>query len=165
MKANQKGGSALGLALYLALVLGTLFLWISDHLPADAADVQALVSIAASNAEARKGLAETLKATPNPNRLELRKMHRRINDVMVTEVARQATGDKTLKTPAERQAEAAARRSHLQTKPWSELSSGERMDRVLDYVLNSAGLVLGAIVFITAAVYGWWTLFKVRHSA
>ena len=100
MKRNHKGASAWDVLWVLSIII-----WIgwiaSDYLPADAQSVQAVVSLSEKSPAAKAELASFLKVTPNPDRSDLAKITKQINEILVTETARQVTGDMTLKTPTE----------------------------------------------------------------
>lgn len=88
--------------MFIAVVaLAFLSLILYGYTPVDAVALKDTVKLASSNAEAKAVLAAALQKTPNPNHYELASMSIRVNEIIVTETARVATGDKTLVTPTE----------------------------------------------------------------
>lgn len=159
MKTTQPCDSTLLVS--LALMFGGLLWLLSDYLPADATELQALVALATPNPDAKTALAESLRETPNPNRVELRRMRSRVNGILLTATARAVTGNKALETPSDRRArverEQQARLAQLEAKPWSELSNDERA-LVAASKWPIAAYILGIVV---VAAFGW----RIVHRA
>lgn len=156
---NQTGSSALSLLLSIGLVMGALLWLLSDYLPADATDVQAVVASAASSQEAKKVLAEALKETPNPNRAALNRMRGRVNEVLGTETARAVTGDKSIESPSEREVrgrqEEAEIVARLTRTPWREMILGQQVLFVGLWLANALPLIgLGAF-FLCFMFFGY----------
>jgi uncharacterized Zn finger protein len=158
MDTNQSGSSAWDVLWVLSIIvwLG----WIaSDFLPADADSVQAVVSLAAKSPAAKAELVAALKETPNPDRSDLNKIRKRVNEIIVTETAREVTGDTTLKTPTEmdsqRDRALAAREAKLESTSWESMSNEEKVQ----YLSSKWAAVLGAMVAAIALFFGWRTIF------
>jgi len=167
MRRHEQGSSTLSLLLSVMLVLGGLYWLLSDYLPADAEDLQSLVSLAAPSTEARNVLAASLKASPNPNRIALREMRRRVNDIVVTETARAVTGDKTLESAGERGArlkrEEAARIARVQATPWGDLNGDDRAMVIGAWVTNLAVLSVFGLFIVGASIFGYRQMFGGRR--
>lgn len=153
MKMTQRGGSTLSALVSAVLILGVLSWLLSDYLPASAEDLQAVVVLAGPSPAAKGALAALLKETPHPNRSELRDMRRRVNEVIVTEMARAITGDKTIEAPAERDAirerQDVSRIAQLEVKSWGGMSNEERA-----HFLASKWLIaLGVIGFMAGLLF------------
>lgn len=148
IKSVQKGQGSLSLLVSIVLVLCSLLWLLSDYLPAQADELKEVVSLAATSPEAKAAVVATLKQTPNPNRMELRHMRNRVNEIIVTDTARKVTGDTTLETPSERDAsrerEAVARLAAIESKPWSKMSNDERAE----FLASKWSILLGAVLFV-----------------
>lgn len=155
MNSGQRGAGALDLLVTLALMLGIIFWVFSDYLPAHAEDLQAVIVLAEPSPVAKSVLAASLKDTPNPNRNELRRLRNRVNEIIVTEMARTATGDETLETPSERDAsramQRAARLAAIESKAWGEMSNEERAE----FLVSKWPLLLGFLAFFGFGRFGW----------
>lgn len=162
LRSGQRGDSFVSFLVALALVVCSLYWLLSDYFPARAVDLQEVVALAGQNPAANVVLAASLKETPNPNRMELRRIRSHVNEVIVTEMARIVTGDKTIETPSERQAnrerEAVARTAALESKSFGEMSNEERAE----LVVSKWPIVLFGLVGISLALSGWRTIFRVN---
>lgn len=144
--------------LLLGIVAFAIWAWMPEFLPADAGDVKSLAAVAATTNESRAAFAAALKQTPNPSRAELRRMRTLVNDLLVTETAREVTGDATLKAPAdvqqERASAEAARQAKLDAMAWREMSTEEQAL----WVASQWQHVLFALALVFGAMFAWRTL-------
>lgn len=129
MMRFQNGAGAWDTIFWIACAVFAIWVWVPDLLPAEAADIHSLAVTAQANEEAKGLLAEELKTNPNPSRGELRKVQRRINEILVTAKSREVTGDKTLKSPAQQEkdegARYAARLAQIEAKSVTNMNSDE----------------------------------------
>jgi hypothetical protein len=164
MKSVQRGESTMSLLVSMAVIFGFLVWLLSDYMPADAEDLQAVISLAAPSPDAKSALATALKETPNPNRTELRHMRSRVNEIIVTETARVVTGDKTLETPSERNAAnerlGAARLAAIESKAWSEMSGEERAA----FLASKSYVVAAIFAFLGLTLFGWRTISQTERG-
>jgi hypothetical protein len=129
--------SALSRLTLVVLVAAACLLWWLSGAPSKADKVQEVVSLAAKSPEAAAAVAESLKNNPNPSVVELHALRSHVNEILVTETARQVTGDKTIETPTERDAalkrQEVKRYEMLAAKPWAEMT----FDEIAEYLLIS----------------------------
>jgi hypothetical protein len=134
------------------LFVGSLFWLLSDYRDAQAEDLQKVITTAADNVEANAVIAQALKASPNPNKIELRQLQKKVNEIIVTDLARKVTGDSTLKPPSANEANQSPKASDPlsagKSKSWSELNSDERKN-----ILIKAGIVLLIATFGACYVF------------
>lgn len=111
-----------------------LVLWIYDDLPADSADVKAVVANAKGVPGAEQQVKAFLKQHPTPTMFELAELRKQINEEVVLATAKTVTGDASLKSATEQKAkerieqqrqEAEIKQASLARKPISEMSLGE----------------------------------------
>lgn len=164
MKSSQRGDFTLWMSVVLMLGVG---LWtVYDLLPAEAEEVQAVVLHAQSNAEAKAALAASFAEIPNPDRIDLRRMRRQVDEILVTQTARAVTGDRSLQTPsalaAIREKEDAARMTAIEAKTWRHMSDDER----IAFLTSTPRLTLVAFVLVVvgSAVLGWRAIFSGSRS-
>jgi hypothetical protein len=142
---NQRGEGTVVVMLSVAILAWSLLWLISDFFPAKAEDLQQVVVLAGVNAEAKAEITSTLNSTPNPSNMELRQLSKRVNEIIVTEIAKKTTGDYMLKTPSakesEREKQAAIRLTAIESKSWTDLNLMEFAEVVADWWM-SKGLVL-----------------------
>lgn len=143
-KKTQAGAFDVWWLFYVICLCATFYFWGMDWLPADAADVQSVVALSEKSAIAKKQVVDALKANPNPSRGDLRRLRLSINDVLVTATAREVTGDATLKTKAETEADESKQRAAVAAKPWKELDDGQKLERATSYA--GFGVIVIAIV-------------------
>lgn len=156
---HQKGAGGVSL---LVLIIVAAFGWaLYEAVPADAAQVQALVASAQQSPEARSVIAIALTQKPNPNKAELRTLELKVNEILVTEIARKEAGDPTIMLPsvvkeqlrakeklqAERAAiEIQAAKDLRSQKPLADMTPAEIMlwlkDRLLQVCLTFGSLVI-----------------------
>ncbi len=152
MRCHQRGEGLIDVVWLLVSIAGLMW-FASSWLPADAQDVQAVVTLAEKSPEAKADLAAALKAQPNPDRGDLAKMTERVNEILVTEQARVVTGNKDLKTPtqmkAEREAERKARAAVLDAKQWSSMSDDDKGEYILNHAPQVA-MILGGMLLLAA---------------
>lgn len=164
MKSVQRGEGTLSVVISIALITGYLSWVLSDFLPAQAEDLQKVVLTAAASPDANAVVVESLKETPNPNRIELRHMRSRVNEIIVTETARKVTGDKALETPSERNAtlerQAEVRLSAIESKAWGEMSNDERAD----YLASKWWPIAVGALFLPVLVFGLHTMRRAEGS-
>jgi hypothetical protein len=151
----------LTLVLCSAWFVAALFWTLYDFLPADVNEVQAVVALAAPNAEAKAALAESLSKTPNPDRVDLRRMRRDVNEILVTETARTVTGDLSLQTPsalaAARARDYAERMAAIESRPWRQMSYAEQFAYVSSPQCLSG--ILFVLLVVGGAAFGWSQIF------
>ena len=147
---KERGNSLCGTFLGIILIFGSLFWVLADYLPAESADVQSLVVLAAPSTDAKKMLVDFLKASPNPNRGELRQIKTRIDEILVTETARTVTGDPTLESLTEREARSTKEKklelARLQATPWAQMTKDEQAVFFWDWFLGRLAIILFSIV-------------------
>lgn len=155
---KSRGTGSWDVILWLAIVALAIWAWVPDFLPADAGEVKSLAAVAAASNESREAFAAALKQTPNPTRAELRKMRTRVNELLVTETAREVTGDETLKAPADvqrdRSSAEAARQARLDAMAWREMSTEE----LALWVTSHWQHVLFALALGFGVMIAWRTL-------
>lgn len=151
MKSAQQGNGAVRLLVTVALVVVVLLIWWGKS-PAEPQDLQIVISLAASNPEAKETLSASLKETPNPSRADLHRLRSRVNEILVNELSKEATGDKTLATPSAQKAigeqQEAARMAALESKAWGEMNIGEQAE----FLLNKTHALWVSLVLIVLAV-------------
>lgn len=160
MISTQRGDSSLSLLLSLVLLFGCLYSVVSDYFPAQADDLQKVVSLASHSQEARAELAAALATTPSPNRKELRRIKYRINEIVVTETARSVTGDASIKSPAameaSQKADFAARVAAIGAKGWGEMT----VDEKYDFLYSKLPLIIPTLGILAAAFFGLFVIFR-----
>lgn len=164
-KSSQRGDFILWMSAVLMLV--TVSWTVYDLLPADVEEVQAVVVRARANAEAKAALATAFAEIPNPDRIDLRRMRRQVDEILVTETARALTGDRSLQTPSAlaviREKDDAAQMAAIESKTWRHMSDDER----IAFLTSAPRLTLVALVLVVAgsAVFGWRAIFSAsgRH--
>lgn len=160
MISTQRGDSSLSLLLSLALLFGGLYFVVSDYFPAQADDLQEVVSLASHSPEARAELTAALATTPNPNRKELRRIQYLINEIVVTETARSVTGDASIKSPAameaDQKADFAARVAAISAKGWGEMT----VDEKYDFLYSKLPIIIPTLGILAAALLGFFVIFQ-----
>lgn len=148
MKSEQRGSGTVSSLVLVALGIALLLMMVRDNSPAKPEDLQGVISLASINPEANAALAAALLETPNPSRADLDGMRDRVNEIVVTEIAKEVTGETTLQTPsvarATRELHQAQYLAALESKAWAEMSNQERIDFLgsKTHVLVSLGLLI-----------------------
>lgn len=155
----QRGRAGWELLLWVSIVVLAVCAWAPDFVPADAADIQALVERAQANETAKNALSSALKETPNPSKSDFRRMERTVDEVLVTAISREVTGDQSLQTPSEaRKAKEAAhnaRANELASKKWSAMSGDEQAR----FLVGKWGYAAFAVVMLISLVAGAKAIF------
>lgn len=155
----HRGSAVWDLLLWVSIVVFALWAWAPDFVPADAADIKALVERAQANDAAKNAVSSALNESPNPSKSEFRRMERTVDEVLVTTIAREVTGDQSLQTPSDaRKAKEAAhnaRENELASKKWSAMS-GEEQAR---FLVGKWGYAAFAVVMLISLVAGAKAIF------
>lgn len=136
MKSTQRGQGVLRLLFAIVLIFGTIYVLQSDCMPAEPKDVQAVAALAETSPAAKAAVVSALEKTPNPDRGELRRLRKRVDEILVTEASRKLTGNMGLHTPSEaaalRDKQEAALLARTESKSWNELTEDEQAAYVVD---------------------------------
>lgn len=164
MRKKQRGQGAWETLLWIACVMLAIWAWAPDFVPAEEADIQAVATAAQPNDEARRVLADMLKATPNPTRGELRKVRKKVNEILVTAKSREVTGDKTLQSPTQRaqeQAERAeARLVQIEAKALADMDSEE----LSIFIASKWNYFVFALAMIAVVWFGFRSFMSAQRS-
>ncbi len=132
---KQSGKSDLAFFMVLAVVWGCVFFWWHDLEPAGADDLQRTVELASKSPEATTHLQAALKDNPNPNRSQLRSIHKQLDKLVVDQISKAVTGDSPVEVNSTNQSQMA----DTPTLAWN--------------------VVWGAIGTLGVVIFGLWVIF------
>ena len=134
--------------LFLSIVAICLAaMWILfGYLPAEANDLQEVITLASGSSEAKGTLAKSLKENPNPSRSDLKGIRNRINEILVTEKSRAVTGDYSLQTPTalaeSKKKSNASEASEPESKTWNQMTTDEKIAFAFRVLMKAVAILL-----------------------
>lgn len=114
--------------------------------PAEANDLQEVITLASESSEAKATLAKSLKENPNPSRSDLKEIRNRINEILVTEKSRAVTGDYSLQTPTalaeSKKMSSATEAAELESKTWNQMTTEEKITFAFRMLMKAVAILL-----------------------